>query len=41
MSNFEMQALNEIFSEAFMQEEFDRWCDLMEAEYGGKDCSAF
>lgn len=41
MSDYEMKALAEIYDEAFMAESFDRWCGLMEAEYGGMDCPAF
>lgn len=40
MSDYEKNALAEILDEAFM-EDFNRWCGLMEAEYGGMDCPDF
>lgn len=41
MSEYEMNALAEIFDEAFMEEDFNRWCGLMESDYGKTDCPVF
>lgn len=41
MSEYEMNALAEIFDEAYFQEEFNKWVELMESDFGGMDCPAF
>ena len=34
-------ALAEIFSEDVLQENFNAWCEAMEAEFGGVDAPCF
>ena len=40
MSDYEKKALADMLDEAF-HEDFNRWCGLMEAEYGEMDCPDF